>query len=65
MTVASMIIGSALLVVYVVLTVSGLNQHHAASHGLSLPAGRTIALALILVNYAGAVRAALGRSGRQ
>jgi hypothetical protein len=50
------------VVVYVVLIVSGRNQHDTGSHGLSLPVGLTIALALILVNYVGAARAALSRS---
>lgn len=53
------------VVVYVVLIVTSRSQHGAGSHGLSLPIGLTIALAVILVNYAGAVRAAVGRSGRR
>jgi hypothetical protein len=53
------------VVVDVVLIVSSHGQHDTASHGLSLPVGLTIALAVILINYVGAVRAAVARSGRK
>jgi hypothetical protein len=52
------------VVVYIMLIVSGRSEHDTSSHGQSLPVGLTIALALILVNCVGPVRAALGRSGR-
>jgi hypothetical protein len=35
-----------------------------SGHGLPLPVGLTVALALMLVSHVGALRAALNRSGR-
>ncbi len=52
------------VVIYVILIVADRNQQGSGSHGLPLPVGLTIALALMLVNEVGAVRAALGRGGR-
>ena len=63
-TIALVLWPATAVVLYVVLVVGSRSQHDAAGRGLSLPIGLTIALALILVNYVGAVRAALNRSGR-
>jgi hypothetical protein len=50
--------------VFVIIIVSARNQHPGSGHGLPLPLGLTVALVLILVNFVGAIRAALNRSGR-
>jgi hypothetical protein len=48
--------------IFVVLAVTGRNHQHSSD---SLPIGLTIALALMLVNEIGALRAALSQGGRQ
>jgi hypothetical protein len=51
--------------VYVILIVAARGHHANSRHGLPLSVGLTIALALMLVNHVGAVRAAVNRSSRE
>jgi hypothetical protein len=51
-------------VVFVILVVQA-RSHHAGGHGPSLPIVLTLALALMLLNHVGAIRAAVNRSGRR
>jgi hypothetical protein len=52
------------VVVYVILVIQDRSHHAAAGHGPPLPVILTLALALMLVNHVGALRAAVNRSGR-
>jgi hypothetical protein len=49
--------------VYVVLVTTARNQQANSGHGLPLPIGLTVALAVLLANQVGALRAALKHSG--
>ena len=50
--------------VYVILATSARSHQASSGHGLSLPVGLTIALAIMLANQFGALRAARNRGGR-
>ncbi len=52
------------VVVFVILVTTARNQQANSGHGLPLPIGLTVALAILLANQVGAIRAALKRSGR-
>jgi hypothetical protein len=52
------------VVAYVILVIQDRDHHAAAGHGPPLPVILTLALALMLVNHVGALRAAVNRSGR-
>jgi len=50
--------------VYVLLVVQARSHHATGGHGLPLPAGLTLVLALMLVSHVGAVRVAVSRGGQ-